>query len=433
MTVAALTPKAVPANSIFAAASDRLPGGADVSAIRQSAFDAFNGRGLPTRRVEEWKYTDLRALMGAVAPLAPTPDQTALATAASVVAGRPIGNAVTLVMVDGAYAGSLTGTVPAGLRVVPLREALTRSAADLLSNPADDPMLALNAAMATDGVVVQLDDGVALTQPLHLLHVATRTGTAAYTRSRITIGRQASLTLVESYLAAAGAATYQTSDLLSVEIGDGASLQHVRLMEDARDAINIAGASFTLGAAAKLNTFSLTVGASVSRYQPYVTFAGEGAELATNGVALLGGTRHGDVTLLVDHAVPNCSSRENFRTVLDGRGHAVFQGRIVVRQVAQKTDGKMMTRALLLSDDAEIDNKPELEIFADDVTCGHGATAGALDQSLLFYLRARGLPEPEAQALLVEAFVGEAIESIVDDDLRDLAVSSAQRWLKERD
>ena len=128
---------------------------------------------------------------------------------------------------------------------------------------------------------------------------------------------------------------------------------------------------------------------------------------------------------MVDHAVPHCTSREIFRAVVDDRAHSVFQGRIIVRPDAQKTDGKMMTRALLLSDEAEADNKPELEIFADDVTCGHGATAGALDESLLFYLRARGLPEKEAQALLIQAFVGEAIEGIADDDLREAAMATA--------
>ena len=140
--------------------------------------------------------------------------------------------------------------------------------------------------------------------------------------------------------------------------------------------------------------------------------------------------QHADTTLFMDHAVPNCASREIFRAVVDDRAHSVFQGRIIVRPHAQKTDAKMMTRALLLSDEAEADNKPELEIFADDVTCGHGATTGALDESLLFYLRARGLSEKEAQALLIQAFVGEAIESIVNDDLREIAIAAAQRWLE---
>src|SRR5262249_3047176 len=146
----------------------------------------------------------------------------------------------------------------------------------------------------------------------------------------------------------------------------------------------------------------------------------------------LRGPQHGEPPLVVDHAVPGCTSRELFRAVIDDRAHSVFQGRIIVRPGAQKTDGKMMTRALLLSDEAEADNKPELEIFADDVTCGHGATAGALDDNLLFYLRARGLSEKDAQALLIQAFVGEAIEEILDENLREVAMAAAQRWLEAR-
>ena len=176
----------------------------------------------------------------------------------------------------------------------------------------------------------------------------------------------------------------------------------------------------------------MTSGGAVSRLQGFFNLAGEGSELSVNGVNLLKSKQHGDTTLVIDHAVPHCLSREIFRAVVDDRAHSVFQGRIIVRPDAQKTDGKMMTRALLLSDEAEADNKPELEIFADDVTCGHGATAGALDDSLLFYLRARGLPEKEAQALLIQAFVGEAIEGIADDKLRELAMAQAERWLEAR-
>jgi Fe-S cluster assembly protein SufD len=188
----------------------------------------------------------------------------------------------------------------------------------------------------------------------------------------------------------------------------------------------------SLGAHAHFNTFGMTSGAGVSRYQATIAFAGEGSRVETNGVNLLNGKQHADTTLLLDHAVPHCASREVFRAVVDDRAHSVFQGRIIVRPHAQKTDGKMMTRALLLSDEAEADNKPELEIFADDVTCGHGATAGALDESLLFYLRARGLSEKAAQALLIQAFVGEAIEGIADDDLREAVMAAAERWLEAR-
>jgi Fe-S cluster assembly protein SufD len=248
----------------------------------------------------------------------------------------------------------------------------------------------------------------------------------------VKIGKGARATLVENFVAADGAKAYQAHDAVLLSIGDGAELTQVRLMADGTDAVNVTSAIIAIGARVKFNLFNMTAGGAVSRFQGFVTMAGERSELNVNGVNLLKGTQHGDTSLVVDHAVPHCTSREVFRAVIDDRAHSVFQGRIIVRHHAQKTDGKMMTRALLLSDEAEADNKPELEIFADDVTCGHGATAGALDESLLFYLRARGLPEKAAQALLIQAFVGEAIEGIADDNLREAVMAAAERWLEAR-
>lgn len=428
-----------PFNELFAAARGRLPGAGTVAELRQAAFDDFARLGLPYRRIEEWKYTDLRALLREVAPLAPAPDQAALARAAKAVRSLGIDGTQKLVLVDGVFAPQLSdmASLEGGVRVRVLREILedvaNEARADLLrTSVASDAMISLNAALATDGVVIDIAEGVVPAKPTHIVHVATHSDASLVTRSLVKVERGTRVSLVESFVAAEGAKAYQTHDSIVIWIGDGAELQHVRLMEDALDAANISTAVFTIGAKARLNTFNLTNGGSVSRYQGFITFAGEGSELTTNGVNLLGARRHGDTTLVVDHAVPNCTSREVFRAVLDDRAHSVFQGRIIVRPDAQKTDGKMMTRALLLSDEAEADNKPELEIFADDVTCGHGATAGALDESLLFYLRARGLPEKEAQSLLIAAFVGEAIESIADDNLRDFAVAAAERWLATR-
>lgn len=439
MNVALVKPTTEHALSeLFAAARSRLPGSGIVAEVRQNAFDDFARRGLPHRRIEEWKYTDLRALLREVAPLAPAPDQADLARAAKAIKSLGI-DGTQLVLVDGVFAPQLSDVtaLEAGVHVNALREVLedndNKVRADLLlTTVASDAMISLNAALATDGVVIDVAEGAALAKPIHIVHVATDSGTSLVTRSLLKIGKGARATFVESFVAAEGAASYQTHDSVVIWIDDDAELQHVRLMEDALDAAHIATGIVTIGAKAKLNTFNLTNGGNVSRYQGFITFAGEGSELTTNGVNLLGARRHGDTTLVVDHAVPHCASREVFRAVLDDRAHSVFQGRIIVRPDAQKTDGKMMTRALLLSDEAEASNKPELEIFADDVTCGHGATTGALDESLLFYLRARGLPEKEAQALLIAAFVGEAIESIVDDNLRDFAIAAAERWLATR-
>ncbi len=428
-----------PFSTLFAAARGRLPGTGPVADARQAAFDDFARRGLPHRRIEEWKYTDLRALLRDVAPLASAPDQAALARAVKAVKALGVDSTQKLVLIDGVFAPQISdiASFEKGVHFQTLRDVLEDAAnkarADLLATKvASDAMISLNAAMATDGVVIAIDDNAKLSKPIHIVHVATASGASAFTRSLVKIGKGAHVTLVESFVAADGAKSYQVYDSAVVSLSDDAQLQHVRLMEEALDAANITTAVFTLGAKTKLNTFNLTHGGAVSRYQGFIAFAGEGSDLATNGVNLLGGRRHGDTTLVVDHAVPNCASREVFRAVLDDRAHSVFQGRIIVQPDAQKTDGKMMTRALLLSDEAEADNKPELEIFADDVTCGHGATTGALDESLLFYLRARGLPEKEAQALLIAAFVGEAIESIVNDDLRDLAIATAERWLATR-
>jgi Fe-S cluster assembly protein SufD len=426
------------AEEMFAAARGRLPGSGAVSEVRQAAFDDFVRRGLPHRRIEEWKYTDLRTLLREVAPLAAAPDQAALERAAKAVTAHGVVDSHKLVLVDGVFAPQLSDqALETGVEVRALREVLESKDVDaradlLMTTAASDAMISLNTAMATDGVVIGVAENVTLTRPLHIVHIATQSKTAAFTRSLLQLAKGAHATLVESFAAAEGAVAYQVHDSVVLSVGDGAELQHVRLVEDAKDAANISTAIVTLGAKVHFNSFNLTGGVAVSRYQGFIKFSGEGTHADVNGVNLLNERQHGDTTLVLDHAVPHCTSNEVFRAAVDDQAHSVFQGRINVFPDAQKTDARMMTRALLLSDGAEADNKPELEIFADDVSCGHGATIGALDESLLFYLRARGLSEKEAQALLIQAFVGEAIESIADEGLRDIVIGAAERWLAER-
>jgi Fe-S cluster assembly protein SufD len=425
-------------STVFATARDRLPGAGPVAEARAKAFDAYERAGLPHRRVEEWKYTDLRVLMREVAPLAPRPDAAALARAKTVLAQEAVAGAAKLVMVDGVFAPQLSDVADLGaeISVRSLRDVLENDAnaarSDLLLTSATDAVISLNAAMVTDGVVVSVADGAVLSGPIQIVHIATASSASAFTRSHVRFGKAVRATLIESFAAAEGAKSYQANDAAILWVGDEAQLSHLRVVADAADAVNISSGIITVGSRAKLNLFNLNRGGAVSRYQGFVTLSGEGSELSINGINLLRDEQHGDTTLVVDHAVPHCTSRENFRAVVADRGHSVFQGRIIVRPDAQKTDGKMMTRALLLSDEAEADNKPELEIFADDVTCGHGATSGALDDSLLFYLRARGLPEKDAQALLIQAFLGEAIEEIADEDLRGFVMTQAERWLEAR-
>jgi len=434
----AKTGKGRAVSDLFTSAEGRLPGSPSVIAVRREAFETYERLGLPHRRIEEWKYTDLRALVGEVLPLAAAPDAAALKRAADAVKAHAIDGARKLVLVDGVFVAELSdmNALAADVSVKTLREVLADAAnpaaGDLLRTLSADAVISLNAAMATDGVVVSVADGTRLSSPIQLIHVATAAGASAFTRSHLRIGKNAQATVIESFVAAGKTGGYQVNDAVVLWIGDNADVAHIRLMDDAPDAANITSQFVTVGAKVKFNVFNMTTGAAVSRLQGFITLAGEGSELSANGVNLLQKTEHGDTTLVVDHAVPNCVSREVFRAVIDDRAHSVFQGRIIVRPDAQKTDGKMMIRALLLSDEAEADNKPELEIFADDVSCGHGATAGALDESLLFYLKARGLPEKQAQALLIQAFVGEAIEQIADDGLREHIIGIAARWLERR-
>jgi Fe-S cluster assembly protein SufD len=422
----------------FAVARARLPGTAKVVATREQAFAAYEAVGLPHRRMEDWKYTDLRVLMRTVLPLAAAPDAAALTRAADALQLHAIDGVRKLVLVDGVFAPKLSdlGKLEKGLSIRTLRDVLEAAEpalhAKLFALDNANPMQALNAAMMTDGLVIDVADGTTLAQPLHIVHIATAQSSARFTRSLLNLGKNASATLVESFVSAEDAEIYQAHDATVLTVGDGARLDHVRLIEDSREAFNIASSLITIGHKAKVNTFGMNTGSLVSRYQAVLEIAGTHSNVETNGVNLLNGRQHGDTTLVMNHSAPDCASREVFRAVLDDRSHSVFQGRINVRQIAQKTDAKMMTRALLLSDEAEASNKPELEIFADDVACGHGATTGALDESLLFYLRARGLTEKQAQALLIQAFVGEAIESIVNDDLRELAIGAAERWLAAR-
>ena len=428
----AKTGKGRAVSDLFTSAEGRLPGSPAVIAARREAFETYERLGLPHRRIEDWKYTDLRALVGEVLPLAASPDAAALKRAADAVKAQAIEGARKLVLVDGVFVADLSDVKALASEVgfKTLGDTLAQDAG-LLKTASTDAVISLNAAMTTDGVVLSIADGVQLSAPIQIIHIATAASASSFTRSQVAIGKGARATIVESFVAA-GSKAYQISDAVLVTVGDDADVAHIRLMDDAPDALNVTSHFVTIGANVKFNFFNMTTGAAVSRLQGFITLAGEGSELSVNGANLLQKTEHGDTTLVVDHAVPNCVSREIFRAVIDDRGHSVFQGRIIVRPDAQKTDGKMMIRALLLSDEAEADNKPELEIFADDVSCGHGATAGALDDNLLFYLKARGLPEKQAQALLIQAFVGEAIEQIADDDLREHVIGIAERWLERR-
>jgi Fe-S cluster assembly protein SufD len=423
---------------VFAAARDRLPGDDTVAARREAAFDFFAKEGLPHRRVEEWKYTDLRALMRDAKPLAAPPDAAAKARVKA--AGALLGDVETrrLVFVDGAFVAELSDLthLESGLTVGSLADALADDDPMLTQHlgklaPASDVAVALNTALMGDGAVIRIAAGATIERPLHLLFVASEKPAASFVRSLVVVERGARAMVIEGHEGPAGS-DYQVNAALELFVGDEAHVDHVKIVGEGSDALHVSTLAAAIGAHARFNAFSFISGGAVVRNQLFLKFDGEGIVAGIRGAALLKGRQHADTTLVVNHGAPGCQSREVFKSVLDDEAHGVFQGRIIVRRHAQKTDAKMMTQALLLSERAEADNKPELEIFADDVQCGHGATSGAIDEELKFYLLARGIPAAEAEALLIQAFLGEAIEGIEHAGLREALLEAVAAWLKAR-
>jgi Fe-S cluster assembly protein SufD len=419
----------------FAVARGRLPGGTDVVARRDAAFGRFEAEGLPTRRVEDWKYTDLRSLMRDAKPLAAPPDAAAIKRSKK--AGTLPGvDTRRLVFVDGAFVAELSDVADPeqGLTISTLAQALTEGNAEVAAHLSGggDVALALNTAFMTDGAVINLAAGAALNRPLQLVFVhGGSKATASFIRSLVVVGGGARATIVETH-EGPGKLDYQVNAAVDLVVGDRAEVDHIKIGQEGAAAFHIASLNAKIGERAVYRHFVLTTGGAVVRNQLSLCAQGKDADITLGGASLLRQRQHADVTAVIDHATTGCRSREIFNAVLDHESRGVFQGKIIVRPGAQKTDARMASHALLLSQSAEADNKPELEIFADDVQCGHGATAGALDENLKFYLMARGISESEAEALLIQAFVGEAVETVRHDGLRDALMAIVVGWLQAR-
>jgi Fe-S cluster assembly protein SufD len=428
MTVAVTRTKAEQAfPETFEAVAARLPGGRAVAEARKAAIGAFVGLGLPHRRIEEWKYTDLRgALKEALPPSIGDRTPATVAEVEAALEGLAALDACRVVFVNGAHRPELSVIDGAkGLEVAPLASALGTSASGALDGllrttaPGVEAVTALNAAFMTDGALVRIGNGIKLAKPLLLVFV--RGGSEprlVTTRNHLRIGARATATVIEAHVALPGAAAGQVNTLSEIAVGDGASVVHVKCTLDGVGTSHAASWIAALGAQSIYRAFQLTAQTGLVRNTILATFKGEGAKLDISGAFLGRGAEHIDTTLVVDHAVPGCESRELFRGVLAERARGVFQGKVIVRPDAQRTDGKQMAQALMLSEDAEFDSKPELEIHADDVICGHGSTAAEIDADMLFYLRARGIPLNEARALLIESFVGEAVCKVESESVR---------------
>ncbi len=385
---------------------------------RAAAFARFAEAGLPSRRNESWHYTDLRAAMKTAEPLAAKPDAARIEVARRAL-GERLGD-VRLVLLDGCYVAALSDPTPVGLRLGPL--ALGAPA------PRADPLVWLNDAFAPTGLEIEVEGEIA--ERIEIAHFASAgEATAVYSRLGVSFAAGSKATLVETF-AGAGQGLQRNAVLL-LSVGAGARCDYVGAVDDA-PGLHVESQIVSLGGDAEFKGFALVAGGGLVRRQVFARHAEPGARIALSGVTLLDGSRRADTTIEVIHAAPHGTSREFFRTIVDDEAQGTFQGKVIVAPKAQKTDGAMKSQAILLSPTSTMNNKPELEILADDVACGHGATVGALDADELFYLQSRGIPPEEARAMLLEAFAAEAIERIADERLAEAMREKARLWFRGR-
>ncbi len=426
----------------YGALRDALPG-QDLpwlSRLRSDALDRFSEAGLPTPRQESWKYTNLRPIEKAGFGATGAPRACiSIDRAPSLLPSASDHHR--LVFVDGHYRADLStlGPLPEGAELTTLREMLGKDPAWLerhlgaLAKDDSQALMALNTAMMMNGFVLRLAKGVTLVDPIEVVHLGgAGDGPLAYhPRNLVVLAEGSQATLIEHYTHM-GEQPYYANIGTEVTLAEGAVLHHYKLQADALNAFHTATVHAEVAAGALYDAFGMTTGARLSRNEIAVRLAGEDASCHLNGAYLVRGEQHCDNTTKIDHLVPNTSCSEVFKGVIDDKARAVFQGKITVHRDAQHTNGHQLSKVLLLSDKAEIDAKPELEIYADDVVCSHGATAGDLDHNALFYLRSRGIPEKAARAMLIEAFLAESVQNIATQGLCPALMSSIGHWLAGR-
>jgi len=386
--------------------------------VRQQAFEKFMQRGFPTTRDEQWKYTNLRRLETREFAFGSPNASVAIELLRQI-------DAYQIVFVDSWYQANLS-TLPAltGLQIRSIAE-LQRSdvnalAAVLAMTANNDRLVALNTALTQDGLVIDVADNVTADKPIVLNFVwsAQTSSLMAHPRIVIRMGKYSKLSVVEQYSDSGNTAHF--NNVVSIAgLAEGAQLEHSRIQSENSHSFHIGWLQANVAAHAKLISHQVNFGAALARMDIHVRLAGPEASVVLNGLQFATGTQHHDTHTLIEHAVPHTASDEDYRGIADGRGRVVFNGKVLVHEKAIKTDAQQSSRNLLLANTAEIDTKPELEIYNDDVKCAHGATVGQLDANALFYLRSRGLDEAQARALLTHAFADHIIAQLPIAELRE--------------
>jgi Fe-S cluster assembly protein SufD len=413
------------AEQATAAAAAAAPG--SLKALREAGAAAFATLGFPSTRGEDWKYTSVSAIANAAYGAAIERPATVVNEAAL----EPYtfgGTWPLVVFVNGRLSPQLStlDALPEGVRVLDLATASTQEPellARFLGAAAEsnrDGFTALNAAFAGEGVLLHVAKEMVSDTPVHILHVMDAQGAnlMSHPRHVMVVERHAKASVVESYIGL-DEVPYLTNAVVEAFVEDGATLQVVRVQRESRLAQHVSTVEARQGRDSHFVTFTFQTGASLSRSNVFTVLAGEGCGCTINGLYMLDGDQHGDHQTRVEHVAPNCFSREQYKGLLDDRSHGVFNGKVYVHPEAQKTDGKQTNHTLLLSEQAQIDTKPQLEIFADDVKCTHGATVGRMDETSLFYLKSRGVGKVLAKQLLMYAFAADVLETIENQTIVD--------------
>ena len=390
---------------------------------RESAAKHFASVGFPTTRLEDWRFTNVSPIAEAKWPLA----QGGFTQAEALTAAVTIPGAVRLVIVNGQFAAGLSdlSALPKGLRIASLRDG-ARDATDGIEtylgkvfSLASHPFAALNTSFLDDGVAIMVTKGAIVETPVHIVVVTGgETPVVAHPRVLIVAGENSQVRVAQTFIGAPDTA-YFNNAVIEVVVGPSALVQLYTDQRESDQAFHIANIQAHVEAKGVFESHAFSTGARIMRHDIGIGLKGEGADCTMNGVYLADGERLMDTHTSLDHAMPHCTSHEIYKGILAGKGKAVFNGRIIVQLDAQKTDAKQTNRALLLSDDATINSNPQLEIFADDVKCTHGAAVGQLDEEAMFYLQARGLNRAEARDMLLHAFAGEVIAGLKIPALRE--------------
>ncbi|HEX6966805.1 MAG TPA: Fe-S cluster assembly protein SufD [Gemmatimonadaceae bacterium] len=407
---------------------------------RRAAIERFATLGFPTTRVEDWHFTSASPIAEREFRLA---EAAFVATEADIERfsfGHP--EWTHLVFVNGRYVPelSLVERLPSGVRVLDLADAL-RDEPELVSrhltkiaNATDNAFTALNTAFMRHGAIVHVPADVVVPSPIHLLYVSdsAAAGSIAHPRTLIVAGRNSKATVIEHYVSL-GEMEYFTNAVAEVAVEDGATLTHYKVQRESERAFHVGTVEVDQGRDSHYVSFSFATGAALSRTNIYTVLDGEGCGATLNGLYMVSGRQHVDHQTRIEHAKPSCFSREIYKGILDDTSHGVFNGKVYVQPIAQKTDGKQTNNNLLLSEHARVDTKPQLEIFADDVKCTHGATVGRLDEIALFYMKSRGIGAEHARSLLTYAFAADVLETIEVDAVREeLERVTLERFAGER-